>query len=129
MSTRIQVECLFAQSTSSGKFYLGIVNDRAPWTVWGAGHSGAAGQTKKHSSAGAVEKVLSGKKKKGAYSHRPLRDAPDGMKNTIIGLIRAAIPTLQDASYTFTSTGLEFAGADAPSQTPRRSPSVNHVWI
>lgn len=134
MSQTMPIKYLFDPTSSkSGKFYIGIEDDRAPITSHGPNTPGAGGRIRVLGSAKAVTSKLREKMKKSYYvvslAHVP-SPAIDSIRNQIANRLG-----IDPADIQFGDLEVNLAGVTPASKQParkprrRRSPKKVNVWI
>jgi hypothetical protein len=113
-----------AGNNPAGKFYIGVMSDLAPITLWGPNN--AAGQVGKKQSAAEVGNVISKKQKD--YTAVDPSQINDKAIVRMIGEIVEHIPKLKGVKYTLTKDGIDFTSSATPPR-PKRSKNRDHFWI
>jgi hypothetical protein len=122
---KIKVAYLWASGSSpEGKFYIGVMSDLCPLTMWG-GNKGV-GRSKKKSSSAEVGRAISEKQKEYTVVH-PAKINKTAI-DSLISKIVTAIPRLKGVNYTFSDDAIHFEGLDTPLR-PKRSKNTDHFWI
>jgi hypothetical protein len=120
-----------------GKFYIAVLDHRAPITANGPNSSNSRGQVRTLQNLSKVRDKVR-EKTRGEYLETDGSDISAAAVRQVVDEIRQAIPALKGQNYTFGRGYIDFPRVADPSgpqpvqkasPKPRRSKKTVHVWI